>query len=79
MTAKANAVSSGLRPMRYKLRRDRFEYPAGTVVYRFHGADYGLAGEDRRATGVEHMSVTLSPSGDYPFFTVPVTDVEPLP
>lgn len=43
----------------------------GTVVYRLAGSDYGLARDDTVATGVEHVSVTLKPDGDYPSFTYP--------
>lgn len=44
---------------------------AGTVVYRPKGWDYGSANDDTRMTGIEHISVTLSADGDYPFFTIP--------
>jgi len=49
---------------------------AGTTVYNLFGWDYGCANDDTRGTGVEHISVTLSPDGDYPFFTVPMRDLE---
>lgn len=58
-------VDSGLEP---KAR-------AGTVVFRPKGWDYGAANDDTRVTGVEHISVTLSSSGDYPFFTIPKRDL----
>jgi hypothetical protein len=48
---------------------------AGTVVFRLRGWDYGLANDDTRLTDVEHISVTLSPQGDYPSFTVPMDDL----
>jgi hypothetical protein len=44
----------------------------GTHVYDSRGYDYGLSSDDTRHTGVEHVSVSLSPDGDYPFVTVPV-------
>ena len=43
----------------------------GTEVFKGARYDYGLASDDTRITGVEHVSVTLSPDGDYPYFTVP--------
>lgn len=65
---------------RYTLkRRDRAatEIPEGVdTVYQCKGHDYGLASDDSRATGIEHVSVTLDPTGDYPFFTIPKTDLE---
>lgn len=42
-----------------------------TVVYGATRHDYGLARDDSRFTGVEHISVTLNSDGDYPFFTHP--------
>lgn len=67
----------------YQLRVDRcfdgvVAHKAGTIVYESRGYDYGLASDDSRYTGIEHKSVTLDPTGDYPFFTVPVRDLEPL-
>lgn len=44
---------------------------AGAIVYLATKADYGLARDDTYATGVEHVSVTLNPEGDYPSFTYP--------
>lgn len=44
---------------------------AGVTVYLLSRADYGLARDDTNATGVEHVSVTLNPEGDYPSFTYP--------
>lgn len=51
---------------------------AGTIVYDTAKYDYGLARDDTYFTGVEHMSVSLNPDGDYPFFTVPVMHVQEL-
>lgn len=65
--------------MKYRLKNDRFEHPAGSVVYKCHMCDYGCVSDDNRFTGVEHTKVTLDPDGGYPFFTVPVNDLEPLP
>ncbi len=60
----------------YVLLKDRFEHDAGLRVYRFIGYDYGFASEDSRNTGVEHINVTFDSKGDYPFFTVPITDLK---
>jgi hypothetical protein len=51
---------------------------AGALVYDCAGYDYGCANDDFRATGIPHRSVTLNSDGDYPFFTVPVADLEPV-
>ena len=58
----------------YVLTKDYHTSPsakAGTVVYELCKADYGLSRDDTVATGVHHVSVTLDPTGDYPFFTYP--------
>lgn len=51
-------------------------HPVGTVCYRLRGFDYGVASDDTRMTGVQHVSMTLDPEGDYPSFTVPEKDLE---
>lgn len=56
----------------YKLLDERFGNEAGTTVYECKYHDFGLARDDTNYSGEEHISVTLSPTGDYPFFTVPV-------
>ena len=43
----------------------------GDYVYDQKGYDYGLASDDTRMTGVEHVTVTLNENGDYPGFTIP--------
>jgi hypothetical protein len=43
----------------------------GDTVYHLGMHDYGLAGDDTRTTGVEHVSVTLNSDGSYPSFTIP--------
>jgi hypothetical protein len=65
----------------YRLKSDNtvnLDAKAGTIVYDCKSHDYGLADDDTRFTGIKHKSVTLDPTGDYPFFTVPVRDLEPL-
>ena len=60
----------------YKLLKDRFGNKAGTIVYKQKYHDYGLASDDTRITGIEHISVTLNSDGDYPGFTVSIHDIE---
>lgn len=62
----------------WKLKRDRLGWPAGTIVTRYEGFDYGLKGDDERATGKEHMVVTAKEDGDQPFFTVAVEELEEI-
>jgi len=57
---------------RYILTMDYGGVNAGTHVTKMKGHDYGLAADDTRLTGVEHVTVTRNPWGDYPGFTVPV-------
>lgn len=64
---------------RYRLLRDAATNEAavaGTIVYSCAKHDYGLADDDTRLTGIRHVSVTLNPDGDYPFFTVPEGSIE---
>jgi len=49
----------------------------GDRVYEFMRYDYGCASEDTRIFNEPHKSVTLRPDGDYPFFTVPTSDLLP--
>lgn len=53
-------------------------HPAGTIVYDLLKHDYGLASDDTRFSGIEHVSVTLDPTGDWPSFTVIKSDLEPV-
>lgn len=48
----------------------------GTTVYACSKPDYGCANDDTRHTGVEHVSLTLDPTGDYPFFTHRLDQIE---
>lgn len=59
------------------VRGDRAASPVevGATVYRCKGWDYGCANDDTRRLGITHISVTLDPGGDYPFFTIPVEDL----
>jgi hypothetical protein len=75
----------------YMLTRERFGWPAGTIVYDSLECDYGMASQDTRASGTEHVFVgvdaKLHPEtlergtllealeGLPPNFTVPVCDL----
>jgi hypothetical protein len=61
----------------YILTQDRFGHQAGTKVYRQRMSDYGLANDDSRITGIQHITVTLNADGGYPGFTVPVNHLTP--
>lgn len=69
------------KPLAFKVLKDAALSPeakAGTTVYSIKGWDYGLASDDTRMTGVEHVSVTLKPDGDYPSFTIPRSHLEKI-
>lgn len=64
--------------MKYKMLVDSKVTPdvkAGCIVYRFYGNDYGCARDDTFGLGVQCEAFTLV-DGQYPFFIVPMTDVE---
>lgn len=61
---------------KFKTISDGLGGKAGTVCYKLSGYDYGLASDDTRMTGIEHVSMTLDPNGGYPSFTVPLEDLE---
>src|SRR4051812_30441263 len=48
----------------------------GTLVFPCRTHDYGMASDDTQLTGIKHVSVTLKRSGGYPFFTIPLHDLE---
>lgn len=54
-------------------------HPVGTICYRATAYDYGLAGDDTRFSGHQHVSVTLRPDGGYPLFTIRVDHLEVAP
>lgn len=65
----------------YKVLRDRelrgeLCAKEGDTVFRAKGYDYGLASDDTRWTGKEHISVTLYSNGDGPSFTIACEDIE---
>jgi hypothetical protein len=55
------------------------DFKIGETVYKAAFHDYGCAGDDTRRTGIEHISVTRNPDGDYPFFTIPLVDLDAWP
>lgn len=67
--------------IKYRITKDGTNcagHPAGTIVYSLRGWDYGLASDDTRHTGIEHVSVTLKPDGDYPSFTIQRNSLEKI-
>jgi hypothetical protein len=79
MTAKGDNCGGVYEPQpAFRLLKPRFEHPAGSIIYRAKGYDYGLSSDDARMTGKPHTSMTLEPSGNYPSFTVPDEDFAPL-
>lgn len=44
----------------------------GSIVFACIQPDYGMATSDSFAMGEPHIAVTLDPTGDYPFWTVPM-------
>lgn len=66
-----------MKPNSYVLTQSQNEHDVGTIVYACAKCDYGCASDDTRHTGRKHISVTLDPDGDYPFFTVQVTHLAP--
>ena len=65
----------------YKMLHDSMvesEAVEGTIVYGTIKNDYGMANDDTRMTGREHISVTLKSDGDYPLFTVPLDHLEEM-
>jgi hypothetical protein len=61
------------------LKQSKLERKAkpGTIIYGFTGPHtYGIVSLDNKVTGIKHGAFTLKPDGDYPFFTMPLSDVE---
>lgn len=54
-------------------------YSIGTVCYEFRGHDYGAAREDTQGMGEPWISMTLSSDGKGPYFTAPVSSLDPEP
>lgn len=44
----------------------------GSIVFACVQPDYGIAVSDSFVIGEPHVAVTLDPTGDYPFWTVPM-------
>lgn len=66
--------------MKYRLLKDSVNggVPAGSIVYDCDKYDYGLAYDDTRHTGIEHVFVTMQSDGGYPGFTCPSGDLVPV-
>lgn len=50
----------------------------GEIVHEVAKYDYGLANDDSRTTGIEHISVSKHGDGDYPYFTIPKKDLKAI-
>lgn len=61
-----------------RLLRDKAYAKTGDIVYDCRRYDYGCASDDTRILGYPHISVTVNSDGAYPFFTVPVRDLEEI-
>ena len=48
----------------------------GDIVYKCTKSDHGVARHDSRISGIKFISVTLSESGNYPFFTIAIEDIQ---
>ena len=48
------------------------------TVYKCTGEDFGCLAEEARILGVACMAVTLDRLGNYPFFVVPVSCLDPI-
>lgn len=73
-----------MKPQAYKVLRARelngtVYARVGDIVYDCKSHDYGTASDDTRAFGIQHTSVSSKEDGDYPFFTIPLRDLEKLP
>lgn len=62
----------------FRLVRDRFGHKAGSEVYEYMYNDYGMASMDSFFTQLKHISITTDPSGNNPFFTIPMHDLEEI-
>ena len=76
------------------LTRERFGWPAGTIVHDSLECDYGMASEDTRDSGIEHVFVAVNThahpealqvgtlwealEGPPPNFTVPLHELMPI-
>jgi hypothetical protein len=63
------------------LRADRAankDIKNGDIVFNSMMHDYGCSNDDTRYTGIEHISVTLKEDGSYPFFTIPIRDLQEI-
>lgn len=72
-----------MKPKSYRVMFDRVlqeEVVAkkNDIVYDCMKYDYGLSNDDTRFLGVHHVSVTFNEDGDYPCFTIPYAQLEPI-
>jgi hypothetical protein len=64
--------------MKYILKENRLGLPAGSFVYTYTGATYGLDRDDEYYTGVPHVAVTAIEDGSGPFITCPISNLEEI-
>ena len=72
---------TSITPAKFRvLKQSKLEKKAkpGTIIYGCIQYGYGLAKLDTKVTGIPHASFTLKANGDYPFFTMPITDVREI-
>ena len=60
----------------YRLKINRLGFKAGTFVYPCKVYDFGLAEWDSHNCNDEFISVSVTPEGDYPVFTVSTSNLE---
>lgn len=68
-------------PAKYRvLKQSKLEKKAipGKTIYACIEYDYGITNRDNRTRGVPHGCFTLKKDGDYPFFTMPMSDVRQI-
>ncbi len=81
LNASSQSVPMPITPAKFRvLKQSKLERKAkpGKIIYACIQHGYGVAKLDTRVTGIPHGSFTLKSNGDYPFFTMPTTDVQRL-
>lgn len=68
-------------PAKYRIKDTPVMDPPvnkGDVVYACTQDDFDTAISMSQITGIHHVSVTLDPTGDYPFFPIPTHNLEQM-
>jgi hypothetical protein len=79
LNASSRSVPMPITPAKFRvLKQSKLEKRAkpGTIIYACIEYTYGVVRDDNRAFGIKHGAFTLKPDGGYPFFTMPMSDVE---